>query len=205
MFMVISSLTYSITASELYNKVGLSNKMDFVVFERALKGYSKIAPTRPYRYLTIIDFTKPSTKPRFSVIDMQEQKLCVYTYVAHGKNSGYTYATSFSNVPNSYQSSLGFFITDAKPYMGDFGYAIRLIGLENEFNSNAFKRDIVIHGENDINEDYIRKNGFLARTLGCPAVPANLSKPIIDLIANNTLIFAASNDSKYIHQSQFLN
>lgn len=204
-FFVICNLSFA-TTSDLYKRLHLEDKMAYSVFENGMKGISKIKNHgKKYRFLTIIDFTKPSTEPRFSVIDLEEKKLCFYTYVSHGKNSGKLYATNFSNTPNSFQSSLGFYITDTNPYNGDFGYSIRLKGLENGFNSNAYIRDIVIHGAEYASKKYIDQVGFLGRTLGCPAVPNELSKPIIDTIRNNTVIFVASNDERYLDESDILN
>lgn len=205
-FFIYSSTFSYFTVSGLYKKLNLQDKMTYQVFKNGMKGISKIKNHgKKYRFLTIIDFTKPSNKPRFSVIDLKEEKLCFYTYVSHGKNSGKLYATNFSNTPNSFQSSLGFYVTAPKPYIGDFGYSVRLKGMEDEFNSNAFRRDIVIHGAEYASKKYIDQVGFLGRTLGCPAIPNELSKPIIDTITNNTLIFVASNDERYLDESNIIN
>ena len=128
-----------------------------------------------------------------------------YTYVSHGKNSGKVLATKFSNAPNSFQSSLGFFVTDTKPYFGNYGYSLRLKGLENRFNSNAYDRAIVIHGADYASKKYIDQMGFLGRTLGCPAIPTELSKEVIDLLSNNSIVFIAGDDNKYLKESTFIN
>ncbi len=178
--------------------------MDYDVFKHAVKGASKIKG-KSFQFLTVIDFTKPSTEPRFSVIDLKKKKLMYYTYVSHGKNSGKVLATKFSNAPNSFQSSLGFFITDTKPYVGNYGYSLRLKGLENRFNSNAYDRAIVIHGADYASKKYIDQMGFLGRTLGCPAIPTELSKEVIDLLSDNSIVFIAGNDMKYLKESRFIN
>ena len=178
--------------------------MDYSVFKNAIKGASKVKE-KNFQFLTVIDFTKPSTEPRFSVIDLKEKKLLYYTYVSHGKNSGKVLATKFSNAPNSFQSSLGFFVTDTKPYFGNYGYSLRLKGLENRFNSNAYDRAIVIHGADYASKKYIDQMGFLGRTLGCPAIPTELSKEVIDLLSNNSIVFIAGDDNKYLKESTFIN
>ncbi|MGL6067074.1 MAG: murein L,D-transpeptidase catalytic domain family protein, partial [Cetobacterium sp.] len=144
LFFIFSLTTLSSTSS-LYKKLDLKDKMNYSVFKNAIKGASKIKGKK-LEFLTIIDFTKPSTERRFSVINLKKKELLYYTYVSHGKNSGKISATKFSNTPNSFQSSLGFFTTDTKPYVGNYGYSLRLNGLENRFNSNAYDRAIVIHG-----------------------------------------------------------
>ncbi|MDX8335376.1 MULTISPECIES: murein L,D-transpeptidase catalytic domain family protein [Cetobacterium] len=200
----IFHLTALSSTSSLYNSLKLKDKMNYKVFKNAIKGASKIKG-KDFQFLTVIDFTKPSTEPRFSVIDLKRKKLLYYTYVSHGKNSGKVVATKFSNAPNSFQSSLGFFVTDTRPYIGSYGYSLRLKGLENRFNSNAYDRAIVIHGAEYASKKYIDQMGFLGRTLGCPAIPTELSKEVIDLLSNNSIIFIAGNDNKYLKESTFIN
>ncbi|MGL5377061.1 MAG: murein L,D-transpeptidase catalytic domain family protein [Cetobacterium sp.] len=203
LFFILYITTLSSTSS-LYKSLHLKDKMKYDVFKNAVKGASKIKG-KQFQFLTIIDFTKPSTEPRFSVIDLKKKQLLYYTYVSHGKNSGKVSATKFSNTPNSFQSSLGFFTTDTTPYIGDFGYSLRLNGLENRFNSNAYDRAIVIHGAEYASKKYIDQMGFLGRTLGCPAIPTELSKEVINLLSNNSIVFIAGNDSKYLKESKFIN
>ncbi|MGL5520618.1 MAG: murein L,D-transpeptidase catalytic domain family protein [Cetobacterium sp.] len=203
LFFILYMTVFSSTSS-LYKSLELKDKMNYSVFKHAIKGASKIKG-KTFQFLTVIDFTKPSTEPRFSVIDLKKKKLLYYTYVSHGKNSGKVLATKFSNAPNSFQSSLGFFITDTKPYFGNYGYSLRLKGLENRFNSNAYDRAIVIHGADYASKKYIDQMGFLGRTLGCPAIPTELSKEVIDLLSNNSIIFRAGDDTKYLKESTFIN
>lgn len=203
LFFILYMTVFSSTSS-LYKSLELKDKMNYSVFKHAIKGASKIKG-KTFQFLTVIDFTKPSTEPRFSVIDLKKKKLLYYTYVSHGKNSGKVLATKFSNAPNSFQSSLGFFITDTKPYFGNYGYSLRLKGLENRFNSNAYDRAIVIHGADYASKKYIDQMGFLGRTLGCPAIPTELSKEVIDLLSNNSIIFIAGDDTKYLKESTFIN
>ncbi len=74
---------------------------------------------------------------------MMEKKIVHQSIVAHGKNSGLEFATSFSNRVNSHQSSLGFYKT-AETYQGKHGLSLRLDGLEFS-NNNARERAIVIY------------------------------------------------------------
>nr|WP_307774562.1 murein L,D-transpeptidase catalytic domain family protein [uncultured Cetobacterium sp.] len=205
LFMIMYSFSFSFTStSSLYNKLNLKDKMEYSVFKNAIKGSKKIKNAN-HNYLTIIDFTKPSTEPRFSVIDLKNKKLLYYTYVTHGKNSGKVLPTLFSNTLNSFQSSLGFYKTDTNAYIGDYGYSLRLKGLENRFNSNAYKRTIVIHGADYATKDYIDKVGFLGRSLGCPAIPTKISKDVIDVLKGDSIVFIAGNDERYLDESKFIN
>ena len=61
---------------------------------------------------SIVDFSMPSTQKRLLVLDMNAHRVLFNSHVAHGRNSGSNYATAFSNKVGSYQSSLGFYITE---------------------------------------------------------------------------------------------
>ncbi|HEX2645363.1 MAG TPA: murein L,D-transpeptidase catalytic domain family protein, partial [Thermoanaerobaculia bacterium] len=61
--------------------------------------------------LTVIDYSLPSTEPRLWVLDLAKGKVLFHELVAHGAGSGDNYATQFSNVNDSRQTSLGLFLT----------------------------------------------------------------------------------------------
>lgn len=135
---------------------------------------------------------------------MEEKELVLKTYVLHGRNSGDKYATSFSNKVNSYKSSLGFFLTDST-YYGKYGYALRIDGLEPGVNSNARDRAIVVHASKYADPSRISSFGKLGRSLGCPAVPPEVSKPLIDVIKEGSVMYIHADDSIYMAQSTVLN
>ncbi len=166
-------------AKSLYDNIGLRGKLDYEVFKIAFNGYNKINKKR--EVLTIIDYSRPSSDQRMFVIDMRNRKLLVETHVSHGRNSGGKMATSFSNRVGSYQSSLGFFKTE-NTYMGGNGYSLVLNGLEKGINDNAKKRYIVMHGADYANPSFIKTEGRLGRSFGCPAIPRNITKTTIDKI-----------------------
>lgn len=131
--------------------------------------------------LTIVDFDQPSYNKRLYVIDIKNYKILFNTLVAHGKNSGKEWAQSFSNKAESNKSSLGFYVTEGT-YNGSNGFSLKLSGMEAGLNSNAFQRAIVMHGADYVNDSYIRSQGYIGRSLGCPAVPEKLNRPIIEKI-----------------------
>lgn len=195
------SLTTDSQIKSLYEQLHLKNKLDYSTFSQAIKGYNKI-PNKKEGKITIVDFAKPSNEERFFVIDLENKKINYSTYVAHGKNTGTISAIKFSNVTNSFQSSLGFFLT-ANPYEGNNGYSLRLKGLEPGINSNAFRRNIVIHGADYATKEFIEKYGFLGRSLGCPAIPTEISKEVIDYIKEGTVLYIHGNDSEYFEKSVY--
>lgn len=135
---------------------------------------------------------------------MATGKILFNSLVAHGRNSGVDRATNFSNSGASYKSSLGFFIT-LDTYKGSNGYSMKLKGCEYGINNNALNRAIVMHGADYVSENFIRRNGYLGRSHGCPAVPADLSKKIIDVIKNGSCMFLYYPSKTYINRSKILN
>jgi len=168
----------------------------------AWRGYSQLDDELNKTLLTVIDFTLPSTQRRLWIIDMQAQKILLNTVVAHGRNSGLLHAEQFSNRPESYQSSLGFFKT-GETYQGKHGYSLRLDGLEKGINNQARNRAIVLHGADYAKEDFLKSAGRLGRSLGCPAVPTELASSIIQLIKDGTLLFVYGKDPDYLETSKF--
>ncbi len=159
-------------------------------FAEAFKGFYQLKEKGILQkdILTLIDFSLSSKKQRLWVIDLKNNIILFQSLVAHGRNSGNDLAGKFSNNPQSYQSSLGFYAT-GETYYGKHGYSLRLDGLEKEINNNARKRAIVIHGADYVSENFIKQNGGLGRSLGCPSLPMNISKEIIDTIKNKSGLF----------------
>lgn len=176
----------------LYDSLQLDTKgLSKDAFYYAINGFEKMKQEGIINndsVLTIIDFDQPSYKKRMYVIDVRNYKILFHTLVAHGKNTGKELAESFSNVNKSNKSSLGFYITNVT-YYGSKGYSLKLIGLEEGLNSNALRRAIVVHGAPYVNESYIDTQGYIGRSLGCPAVPQRLSKPIIQTIKDGSCFF----------------
>lgn len=155
------------------------------------------------RVLSIVDFSLPSGKKRLFVIDMKNYKLLFVDYVAHGRNSGLDRAFYFSNEAESNKSSVGFYTT-LSTYLGAHGYSLRLEGYEIGYNSNAQSRDIVIHSADYVSESVVKSQGYLGRSLGCPALSPGIYKSIIDKIKNGTCLFVYGNDPGYINNSKLL-
>ena len=172
------------------------------VLELALNGYAQLQDKLKKPLLTVIDYSLPSTQKRLWIIDLTQQKILLHTVVAHGRNSGALLAEKFSNRPESYQSSLGFFQT-GEAYQGKHGYSLRLDGLEVGINDKARSRAIVIHGADYAKETVAATAGRLGRSLGCPAVPPDLSTPLIKLIKEGSLLFIYGKDPNYLRMSKF--
>jgi hypothetical protein len=156
------------------------------------------------RLLTVIDYSKPSTEPRFWVLDLARERVLFEERVAHGQGSGDNYATRFSNLDGSHQTSLGLFRT-ADTYVGSNGYSLRLDGLEPGVNDRARDRAIVMHGAPYVSEGNIRASGRLGRSHGCPALRPAIARKVIDTIKDGSLVFAYYPDRQWLNGSRFLN
>lgn len=141
--------------------------------------------------LTVIDYSLPSTQPRLWVLDLAHGKVLYHELVAHGSGSGENYATRFSNVDESRQTSLGLFLTGGT-YEGGNGYSLKLRGLDRGFNDRAEDRHIVMHGAWYVSPEQIRSQGRLGRSWGCPALSQEIAPSVIDTIKGGSFVFSYS-------------
>ena len=178
------------------------------VFDLAIKGLRKLdsdGKLNNPNIVTIADYSQSSNKKRLYVIDLKNRKLLFNTYVAHGRNTGDEYARSFSNKEGSFKSSLGFYVTE-KPIVGSHtGFALLINGVEKGFNDHAVQRQIIIHAAEYASENFIKKHGRLGRSYGCPSLPPDMNKPIIETIKGGTCLFIYNPDNNYIDSSGLLN
>ncbi|MFT2007863.1 murein L,D-transpeptidase catalytic domain family protein [Pontibacter sp. 13R65] len=186
---------------EVYEEAKLKKAgLSLEVFRKAIIGYQNfkqhnmLAPAKSI--ITVIDFTKSSSNKRLWIIDLKSKKVLFNTLVAHGRNSGEERAVRFSNEFNSYQSSMGFYITD-QTYFGKHGLSLRLNGMDKNYNTNAKERAIVMHGADYVSEAFIKQYGRLGRSLGCPALPTAITKEVVELIKDNTCLYIHAADAKY--------
>ena len=204
--------TYAMTSfskrvAVVYNSLNSNNFQlpKIESFSKALEGFYLLKEKGLIQknYLTIIDFSLSSKIKRMWIIDMNENKIILNSLVAHGKNSGEDYANQFSNKNESNKSSLGFFAT-GEAYQGKHGLSLKLYGLENGVNSNARQRAIVIHGADYVSENFIKNHNRLGKSQGCPAVPVELSKKIIQIIKDKSCLFIYHPSINYIESSKLI-
>ncbi len=193
----------------IYNKLSFKkmNKLSYATFKHAVYGYFNLreaGKAKAGALLTVCDFSLSSNTKRMWVIDLQRKKVLYNTLVAHGMGSGDEFATKFSNVHESHQSSLGFYIT-AEPYIGDNGYSLKLHGVDGIFNNNAFDRAVVIHGADYVNDAYAKANKRIGRSHGCPALDRVVNDAVINKIQGGSIVFVYHPTKAYLKSSYWLN
>lgn len=191
---------------DLYRDLQVEQQgLTFEVFEKAMTGYLNLEETDKLsekKLLTVVDFSLPSTEKRLWVLDLEAKQVKFHTLVAHGRNSGENMATTFSNENESYKSSLGFYVTEGE-YVGKHGRSLKLAGVDEGYNTNALMRSVVMHGADYVSDEFIRQNGRLGRSLGCPALPMDQKDAIIEAIGGQTAMFINGPDTGY--SSKYLN
>lgn len=193
-------INFELDMLQIYEDAGLGAAgLSLEVFNKAMVGYLNLkhdGALSDKSILTIADFDQPSSQKRLWVIDVAAKKLLFHSLVSHGKNSGNAMAEEFSNIPNSEMSSLGFYVTQ-DTYMGKHGLSLKLEGMDENFNSNAADRHVVVHGADYVSEDFIRQHGRLGRSQGCPALPMENHAQIIEAIKDKTVLYLHSADSGF--------
>ena len=206
---VFSTFSKTLPLSEWYSSFdfGAFEKPEFDVFSRGIEGYYALVNQEKLSekgILTLIDFRKSSNEKRLWVLDLKNNRALYYSLVAHGRNTGELFARSFSNKPNSNQSSLGFYAT-GKTYYGKHGLSLKLHGLEPGINDKAEQRAIVMHGADYVSQEFVTRAGRLGRSFGCPAIPMSLRDKLIPQIASGTCLFIFYPDDQYLGNTQLVN
>ena len=196
------------SVSKIYDSLQLDRSgLSQAAFDYAVKGYEYLKAKGKIvnaNVLSIVDFTKPSSKKRLFILDLKNYKVLFNTYVSHGQGSGAAMATQFSNLAESHQSSLGFYTT-SDTYIGKHGLSLHLQGMETGINDKALERAIVMHGAPYVCESFVKARGYLGRSHGCPAISEQLAKPIIEKIKNGSCLFIYSENNKYLNSSRIIN
>ena len=174
-------------------------------FTEALKGFYLLKEKGLIQkdILTLVDFSLSSSTKRLWVIDLTTNTILYNSLVAHGRNTGDDFASSFSNSAESFKSSLGFYAT-GEIYNGKHGMSLKLDGLEKGINDNARNRGVVMHAAEYVSNSFVKSNHRLGRSQGCPAIPVELSKDIINAIKNKSCLFIYHPSRSFKLDSEFV-
>ncbi len=118
-----------------------------------------------------VDMKINSGKKRLLVVDLDSNKILSRGIVAHGSGSNTEYRDSltFSNIPESYQTSLGKYKIGSS-YIGSFDKSYKLIGLEAS-NNKVLARSIVLHRYSCVPDD--EQDSEICNSLGCIMISEN--------------------------------
>lgn len=191
-FLISSCVQGQLNPKEPLDEV-LSSESEPIAFPIQERMNQKAALLKPFlkqntvynqKIAILIDMRQHSGKNRLYVYDMDSMKIISKGLVAHGSGSetGFEDSLKFSNVPNSYTSSLGKYKIGVA-YTGSFGRSYKLHGLETS-NNKAFERAIVLHRYScvpDSEQEY-----EICNSLGCPMVSENYFLEIDKYISNST-------------------
>lgn len=128
----------------------------------------------------LIDMRIPSKYFRLFVVDLKTNKVISKGLCSHGSGSEIagTDSLQFSNIPNSYMTSLGLYKIGGA-YQGSFGKSYRLIGLEKS-NDQAVARAIVLHRYSCVPDE--EQYDPICNSLGCAMLSENYFEELIPII-----------------------
>jgi hypothetical protein len=178
-------------------KQRLDGKLFATAMDKYRGYYCNYGRTSGPAEIVVVDFAKHSSEPRLYRVDLRTgDGLDSPIRVAHGIGSDPDqdgYATIFSNVYNSFSSSLGAAI-GAERYVGINGLSLRLDGLEPS-NSQMRMRDIVVHSyaperRRYFNAEYIATRGRPGSSEGCFVVEPDEREWILETLENGGFIYS---------------
>ena len=144
----------------------------------------------PRDSIGIVDFSQPSSDPRFFVVDLMSGNVEAHR-VAHGRGSDPDHSgfvERFSNNFGSYASSNGAYLT-GDYYEGKYGLSMKVRGLDWS-NFNAEPRAIVIHNAWYAEDNMIPVHGKLGRSEGCFAMSRKSQYDVMRKLAGGRMIYA---------------
>lgn len=149
----------------------------------SLKNYIKSkGSTYSNRKAILIDMKIPSKYFRLFVVDLKTNRIISKGLCAHGSGSEIagTDSLQFSNIPNSYMTSLGLYKIGGA-YQGSFGKSYKLAGLEKS-NDKAAARAIVLHRYGCVPDE--EQYYPICNSLGCAMLSENYFEELIPIIDN---------------------
>lgn len=142
-------------------------------------------------HAVLIDFGRHSGKNRFFVWNFKENRVEIESLVAHGYgNTGYESSNQeivFSNVPNSYTSSLGKYRLGARSW-SNWGINIhyKMHGLEPT-NDKAYERYIVLHSFKHVPSEEVYPAYLpMGFSQGCPVIDDETMRKVDALLQTKT-------------------
>lgn len=140
----------------------------------------------------LVDYSSPSTEKRLYLVNLFNGSVERF-YVAHGIRSGVLEARYFSNLPDSWKSSLGFYYAKGTYMSEKNGLSLYLDGIDRS-NNNARLRTIVLHGARYVSDEFIRRNGRLGWSEGCFAVGLEHVNYLVTALQSGSILLSYHKD-----------
>ena len=157
---------------------------------------------------SVIDFSLHNKHPRFWTIDLRDGSLVFAEPVTHGAGSQDPvqsgYASSFSNINESHQSSLGMMRTATRYISGSNGLSLLLDGLEPGINDLVRPRAIVMHSDAYASAAYIAEHGRMGNSWGCQVVDPAVIEDVIGTLEGGALLWTYYPDDAFLGASTYL-
>ena len=185
------TIAEKVDAPLLYRACGLEGSLDPQVFAAAIARAERTGKLP--KVIAIADMTQPSTARRLYVVDLENRKLLLRTWVAHGKGSGEERCERTSNKNGSLCTCSGLMRVGQRITSPKHGDALLLHGLEKGVNDHAQEREIIIHGADYVGAEHIREHGRLGRSWGCPAVAPDVMQRLLGLLPEGSLLYVYAN------------
>jgi hypothetical protein len=151
--------------------------------------YGRIPNTKT---AVIVNYTEISTSKRLYFMHL-DSGVVERFYVSHGINSGVLETRSFSNLMDSWKSSLGFYFAKGSYNSAKNGPSLKLEGIDRS-NDNAKNRLIVLHGAKYVGDDFIQRNGRLGWSQGCFAVAPEVLPVLLSSLQGGSLLLSYHKD-----------
>ncbi|MCC6621914.1 MAG: murein L,D-transpeptidase catalytic domain family protein [Deltaproteobacteria bacterium] len=200
------TLTLGLTTADAFVEQGLSEDVlgaGLVAFDNAWA----MGDTDRFEY-TIIDFSLHSAKVRLWTIDLTDGSLVFAERVTHGEGSQDPsrsgYASTFSDVEGSHQSSLGMMRTALRYDSASNGLSLRLDGLEPGINQRVYERAIVIHSDSYASAAFVAQHGRMGLSWGCQVVDPAMIVEVIDTLEDGALMWSYYPDPAFLASSAYL-
>ena len=181
--------------------------------EKAFRSYFAYKTAHPDEvrkpYLYFVDYGLPATTPRGYIFDMDSLRVVDGPFtVAHGRGSKPNrqgIPTRFSNASGSNATSLGLYVAKTaydfygksagRPYRS---VGLRLMGVSEGFNDNAFARRVVAHGA-----PYVTPSKA-GRSEGCPAMEPSRAERLLPKLADGGMVFLFAPDENWLSRDPWL-
>lgn len=188
---------------QLYKNMGLDEKgLNYDVFLMALEGYENLTDEQKATgYLGIFDTTQSSNKERYYLLDLNNFELVGQSVMKIG--SGNMDNIKTANKHGSHATLSGFEQVGKEYYSNSMGKkALRLIGLEEGINDNAYEKGTVVHYT--VNEHTWGCKGFPpVRTNGRIDKEATYEY-MRDMFPTGAIIFTYPTDDRYSEYSDLV-